>query len=74
MEYIQFTEFRNHSKEYFDKVEDGAGFVVIRKGRPIAQIIPFKVSLPGWKRDIRRIKLKGNVSTLDFIMNERSKK
>ncbi|MFM7485718.1 MAG: type II toxin-antitoxin system Phd/YefM family antitoxin, partial [Cytophagales bacterium] len=52
MDYLQFTTLRNSAKEYFDEVEKGKSFVVIRKGKPIARVIPFEQT-PGWKRDIK---------------------
>ena len=74
MNYLQFTDFRNKSKEYFDKVEHGSSFIIIRKGKPIAKILPFNQIEPGWKRDNKKIKLKSKKSTLDYILQERSEK
>ena len=72
MEYLKFTDFRNKSKNYFDQVEKGNSFIIIRKGRPIAQIIPFNENISGWKRKIKKVKLKKNVKTLDYILSERN--
>jgi prevent-host-death family protein len=58
MHYLKFTDFRNRSKEYFDKVEKGSSFIIIRKGKPIAKIIPFNESFSGWKRETIKVKLK----------------
>jgi len=75
MTYLQFTEFRNHSKEYFEKIEEGEAFIIIRKGRPVAKILPFIQKTQGWKRDVSRIKLrKTNKTTIDYIIEERSEK
>lgn len=74
MNYLKFTDFRNKSKEYFDKVEHGSSFIIIRKGKPIAKIVPFSQVEPGWKRENKKIKLKTKKSTLDFILQERSEK
>ena len=74
MEYLKFTDFRNKSREYFDKVERGSSFIIIRKGKPIAKIVPFRQAESGWKRDGRKIKLKTKKSTLDFILSERNEK
>ena len=72
MNYLKFTDFRNHSKEYLDRVESGDSFVIIRKGKPIAKVIPFSETEQGWKREHKRIKLKNNKKTLDYILQERS--
>lgn len=74
MNYLKFTDFRNKSKEYFDKVEHGSSFIIIRKGKPIAKILPFNQVEPGWKRVNKKIKLKSKKSTLDYILRERSEK
>ena len=73
MEYVQFTDFRNHSKAYFEKIAEGASFIIIRKGRPAAKIIPFEQKLQGWKRNITRIKLNSSSkTTTDYIAGERN--
>jgi prevent-host-death family protein len=58
MDYLQFTELRNSAREYFDKVEKGKSYVIVRKGKPIAKVIPFKEPVKGWKREVRRVTLK----------------
>ena len=63
MDYLQFTELRNSAKEYFDKVEKGKSFVIIRKGRPIAKVVPFAEPIPGWKREVKRVKLKSGIDS-----------
>ncbi len=73
MQYLKFTDFRNRSKEYFDLIEKGESFIIIRKGTPVAQISPFETKrVQGWKRAIKKVKLKKNISTLRFIAEERS--
>lgn len=74
MNYVKFTDFRNQSKEYFDKVEHGSSFIIIRKGKPIAKIVPFNESYSGWKRETIKVKLKNSGNTLDYIMRERDEK
>jgi prevent-host-death family protein len=74
MNYLKFTDFRNHSKEYFDKVEHGSSFIIIRKGKPVAKITPFNDSTSGWKRDTIKVKLKTTKNSLDYILRERNEK
>lgn len=74
MNYLKFTDFRNHSKDYFDKIEHGSSFIIIRKGKPIAKILPFNESISGWKRDHKKIKLKTSKSSLDYLLQERNEK
>jgi prevent-host-death family protein len=75
MNYLQFTDFRNNSKEYFDKVERGNSFVIIRKGKPVATLKPFKEEVnEGWKREIKKVKLKKCKDSSEYIISERNEK
>ena len=74
MNYLQFTDFRNHTKDYFDKVENGNVFVIIRKGKPIAKLLPFEHKTSQWKRKINKVKLKKSSDSLGFILKERNEK
>ncbi len=58
MKYLQYTGFRNNLKSYIDKVEEGEEYIVIRKGKPVAKIVPFETeNQHGWKRSIKKVKL-----------------
>jgi prevent-host-death family protein len=71
MQFLQFTEFRNKSREFLDAVEHGNSYVIVRRGKPIAQVTPFRESVQGWKRIPKRVTLKKPVSTTDVIMEMR---
>ena len=73
MEYLKYTEFRNHAKKYFDIIEQGSSFIIVRKDKPIARIIPFQENHTGWKRDNTKIKLKKGKTALDYVLEERNK-
>jgi len=66
MDYLQFTTLRNEAKAYFDKVEKGKSYVIVRKGKPIAKVIPFVEYTQGWRRIIKPITLRkvGNSTTI----------
>ena len=55
---VTFTEFRKDASALFSAVENGEKIQVLRHGKPIAVILPFKDTanhLPSWKkRKIRR--------------------
>jgi len=73
MEYLQFTDFRNHSKKYFEKIQKGESFIIIKKGSPVARIMPFDQNIQGWKRSVSRIKLQHTTKTTnDFLTEERN--
>ncbi len=63
MNYLQFTALRNSAKEYFDEIEKGKSYIIIRKGKPIAKVIPFKEPIQGWKREIKRVALKKGIDS-----------
>lgn len=54
-----FTELRNNAKRYFDAVESGDTVRVFRNGKPIAEIVPIRASIPSWKRPVTPLTVKG---------------
>ena len=59
MKTISFTEFRNHASDMMTAVEHGETLLVIRHGRPIAEISPVTASQPSWKRPGLRLSTTG---------------
>jgi prevent-host-death family protein len=50
---VGFTEFRKHASDLLDRVEQGEVLVVLRHGRPVAEIAPVSAPpgrTPAWKR------------------------
>lgn len=72
MQYVQFSELRARCKLIFDRVESGERVLVTRHGRPIAEIIPYEETLLpcGWKRNVKKIKIKGE-SISNTVIKER---
>ena len=63
------TEFRNHIKEYFDTIEaKGEKVVIIRNGKPIAEVSPVEGSRPD-RKPITRVKLGFSLS--DELLKDR---
>ena len=67
---VNFTEFRQNAKGYFNAVEKGETVYVKRHGKIIAQIIPSKKKQPAWKTQALRLKIPG-VSLSQDILEER---
>jgi antitoxin (DNA-binding transcriptional repressor) of toxin-antitoxin stability system len=69
---ISLTEFRKRSSSLFSEVEEGEIFVVLRHGKPIAEISPLSKSnvLPLWKKPGLRLSVKGMELSL-AILEER---
>ena len=59
MKTISFTEFRNHASDMMTEVENGETLLVIRHGRPIAEISPVTAQQPSWKRPALRLSTTG---------------
>ena len=70
MKTINFTEFRNHASDTMTAVEQGETFLVIRHGRPIAEISPAPSQQASWKRPALRLSTKG-AGLAAAIMKER---
>ncbi len=59
---IPFTEFRRNASALLDRVEKGEALLVIRHGRPVAEIMPVidtERRTPSWKRPGIRLVVKG---------------
>lgn len=59
---VTLTEFRNQASGMFTRVERGETLVVIRHGRPIAEVSPIATTSPGWpswKKPALRLVVKG---------------
>jgi prevent-host-death family protein len=69
-----FTELRTHAKTFFDAVEKGETIRVYRNGRPVADIVPIKASMPAWKKPPQiRLSL-GSLSLGDEVLADRDEK
>ena len=70
---VTFTEFRKHASELFSEVEGGEAILVLRHGKPIAEISPASTernAKPSWKRPGLRLTAKG-ASLSSAILEER---
>ena len=73
MKTVTFTEFRKHASELFSEVERGKALLVLRHGKPIAEISSASIersTKPSWKRPGLRLTAKG-VSLSSAILEER---
>ena len=58
---VTLTEFRSHASGMLSRVERGETLVVIRHGRPVAEVTPVSsaAGAPSWKRPALRLVTKG---------------
>ena len=62
MKMVNFTEFRNNASCLFSEVEKGQVLVVLRHGKPIAEVSPVSSAAGqdlSWKRPGLRLSAKG---------------
>ena len=70
---VTLTDFRSHASGMLTRVEHGETLVVLRHGRPTAEVSPVikkDGSLPSWKRQALRLSVKGAGLT-SAILEER---
>lgn len=63
METVAFTDFRKKASGFITEVEHGETLVLIRHGKPVAEIVPFSDRLrksPSWKQPGIHLRVKGS--------------
>jgi len=73
MKTVTFTEFRRRASGMISEVEHGETLVVIRHGKPVAEVSPFtgeSLKTPAWQQPGPRLVSRG-VTLSDAILAER---
>ena len=73
MKTVTFTDFRKQASGLITAVEQGETLILLRHGRPVAEIIPFtqrQDSLPSWKQPGIKLAIKG-ATLSSAILDER---
>jgi prevent-host-death family protein len=63
MKTITFTDFRKKASGFITEVEHGETLVLLRRGKPVAEIVPFSDrdhSIPAWKQPAVRLRTRGS--------------
>ncbi len=71
---ITLTDFRSHASGMLTRVENGETLVVLRHGRPIAEVSPItdkQHRQPSWKKPALRLAAKG-AGLSSAILEERT--
>jgi prevent-host-death family protein len=74
MQAIAFTEFRRNASNLLTEVEQGKTFLILRHGRPVAEISPVseqETAVPAWKQPGIKLRYPG-AELSDAILAERS--
>ncbi len=73
MKTVTFTEFRRQASGLITEVEHGETFVVIRHGKPVAEVSPVSgepLKAPSWRRPGLRLATNG-IALSPAILEER---
>jgi prevent-host-death family protein len=73
MKTISFTDFRKRASDFITEVEHGETLVVLRRGKPVAEVIPFSDEVrrtPSWKKSRIRLQIQG-IDLSSAILEER---
>ncbi len=63
MKTLSFTDFRKNASGYITEVENGETIILLRHGRPIAEVSPFSErgdAEPSWKKPGLHLELPGS--------------
>ena len=63
MKTITFTDFRKRASGFITEVEHGETFVLLRHGKPVAEVVPFSDKsrrTPSWKQPGIRLQIQGS--------------
>lgn len=63
MKTVPFTDFRKNASGFINEVEHGETLILIRRGKPVAEIVPFSSQsqkIPAWKQPGVRLQIKGS--------------
>ena len=63
MKTIAFTDFRKKASSFITEVEHGETIILLRRGKPIAEVIPFSDRAQqtlSWRRPGIRLQIKGS--------------
>ena len=58
---VNIRELMHHFSGYLKEVKGGESIVIMERNVPVAELVPHNAHLdsPGWKREIKKIKPKG---------------
>ena len=62
MRTVTFTDFRKKASSFITEVEYGETFILLRRGKPVAEVIPFSEEVlerPSWKKPGMPLQIKG---------------
>lgn len=73
MKTISLSDFRKKSSGCIDEVEYGETFILLQRGKPVAEVVPYSdeaLQMPSWKKSLTRLCMKGS-DLFSAILDER---
>ena len=69
---VKVTELSQKIDKLINQIENGESFLIIKEGKPIAEILPIKNHTQRWKREFKKVKLPPGISAQAYIEEERN--
>jgi antitoxin (DNA-binding transcriptional repressor) of toxin-antitoxin stability system len=69
---IKVTELSQKIDKLIVKIENGESCLIIKEGKPIAEILPIRNHTQGWKRKFSKVKIPSGISAQAYIEEERN--
>jgi prevent-host-death family protein len=77
MKTVTFTDFRKKASGFITEVEHGESIVILRRGRPIAEMVPFTDRLqktPSWKQPGINLQIQGSDLSSAILKERKSER
>ncbi len=73
---VNIRALTHHFSQYLKKVKSGQTITIFERDTPIADVIPHNQNVihPGWRREIKKVTLKGESLSQTIIKNRREEK
>lgn len=73
---VNIRELVHNFSKYLKDVKEGEQILVMERNVPVAELVPHNLHMkkPGWKREIKRIKIKGEPLSETVIRNRREER
>ena len=73
---VNIRDLTHNFSKYLKEVKSGERIIVMERNTAVADLIPHNenISQPGWKRVIKKIKLKGGPLSQTIVKNRREEK
>lgn len=73
---VNIRELTHNFSKYLKEVKSGERIIVMERHTAVADLIPHNENLsqPGWKREIKRMKIKGEPLSETIVKNRREER